>query len=330
MKITASAPGKLVLSGEYAVLDGAPAIAVAVDRRARVTVSSSDAAWHQVRSPHHSAATGRFEARGESFRWLADGDDFALVEYVWRALGLDTPANLALELDSRTFSDPASGLKLGIGSSAAVAVALAAALAESGETRRDSFEAALRAHRSLQGGVGSGVDVASSLLGGLIEYSLESAPGRRLDWPPGLLMAVFWVGTSARTAERLARLERDRYRPSRSALAASATDVAAAWASGCTATVLEVYRGYVAALSTFSDDHDLGIFDSGHAELAAAASGAGVVYKPCGAGGGDTGVCLAADAEALARFLSGEVATRAHCPDILLDPRGVVTESSQT
>ncbi len=40
-RITASAPGKLVLSGEYAVLDGAPAICMAVDRRARVTISAS-------------------------------------------------------------------------------------------------------------------------------------------------------------------------------------------------------------------------------------------------------------------------------------------------
>src|SRR5215813_3105192 len=30
----ATAPGKLILTGEYAVLDGAPAIVVAVDRRA--------------------------------------------------------------------------------------------------------------------------------------------------------------------------------------------------------------------------------------------------------------------------------------------------------
>src|ERR1043166_3119640 len=30
----ASAPGKLIVAGEYAVLDGAPAIVVAVDRRA--------------------------------------------------------------------------------------------------------------------------------------------------------------------------------------------------------------------------------------------------------------------------------------------------------
>ena len=38
MRIRASAPGKIVLSGEYAVLDGAPAICAAVDRRAAVTI----------------------------------------------------------------------------------------------------------------------------------------------------------------------------------------------------------------------------------------------------------------------------------------------------
>jgi phosphomevalonate kinase len=37
----ASAPGKLVLAGEYAVLDGAPAIVMAVDRRAVVSVAAS-------------------------------------------------------------------------------------------------------------------------------------------------------------------------------------------------------------------------------------------------------------------------------------------------
>ena len=40
MRRVASAPGKFVLSGEYAVLDGAPAICVAVDRRAVVTIET--------------------------------------------------------------------------------------------------------------------------------------------------------------------------------------------------------------------------------------------------------------------------------------------------
>ncbi len=40
--IEASAPGKLVLSGEYAVLAGAPALVAAVDRRVTCTLSSRD------------------------------------------------------------------------------------------------------------------------------------------------------------------------------------------------------------------------------------------------------------------------------------------------
>ncbi len=38
MKVIADAPGKLVLLGEYAVLEGAPGLVVAVDRRARVVL----------------------------------------------------------------------------------------------------------------------------------------------------------------------------------------------------------------------------------------------------------------------------------------------------
>jgi phosphomevalonate kinase len=327
VRVGASAPGKLVLSGEYAVLDGAPAVAVAVNRRACVTVDASTAAWHSVTSPGHFDTEGRFEAAGGGIEWLAGGREYALVEHVWSALGFVAPAPLALELDTRAFLDADTGIKLGIGSSAALAVALAAALAAVGEVRGDTFPAALDGHRRLQGGLGSGVDVACSRLGGLIEYSLQAAPGRRLDWPQGLHMAVFWVGAPASTAERIGRLQGTSAKPSRAALAAASGRIAAAWASGSAAAVVVQYRDYVRALREFSDEHALGIFESGHAELAAAAETAGLVYKPCGAGGGDTGVCLGTDAGALDEFLAGEAASKAHCPDMRLEPLGVEVRS---
>ena len=49
MKVRATAPGKLVVLGEYAVLAGAPALVLAVDRRCRVDLGPSDDERCQLR-----------------------------------------------------------------------------------------------------------------------------------------------------------------------------------------------------------------------------------------------------------------------------------------
>ena len=62
----ATAPGKLILTGEYAVLEGAPAIVVAVDRRVVATVGRLDIlinnAGFQRASPSHLASAADFDA----------------------------------------------------------------------------------------------------------------------------------------------------------------------------------------------------------------------------------------------------------------------------
>ena len=194
MNLAASAPGKLVLSGEYAVLFGAPAVAVAVNRRARVLVSESDGAHHTVTAPGFAAAAGHFEIRNDDFAWLEGNEGFELVEVIWNALSPRIAGKLELELDTRSFRDTATGSKLGIGSSAALAAALAHALAEAGDDAGDASRAAFDGHRQFQGGLGSGVDVACSLLGGLVEYSMANNDACRHDWPEGMHMAVFWLG----------------------------------------------------------------------------------------------------------------------------------------
>ena len=49
------------------------------------------------------------------------------------------------------------------------------------------------------------------------------------------------------------------------------------------------------------------MFDAGHSELTAMAAHAGLVYKPCGAGGGDIGVLLADNADRADEFIAANL-----------------------
>jgi len=160
--IIATAPGKAVLSGEYAVMDGAPAICMAVDRRAQVTIVDHAEQWHTVVSPGFTAAEGRFQVEQGQLEWLAGGDAYDLFEQVWREVRPEPAGRVSITLDTRQFLDADSATKLGIGSSAALTVALAASMCASFAANVDSSQVAKIAHRKFQGNVGSGIDVACS------------------------------------------------------------------------------------------------------------------------------------------------------------------------
>lgn len=301
MRIAASAPGKFVLSGEYAVLDGAPAICAAVDRRAVVTIEAHQGDHHVVRAPAYTQATGRFNAHSGRVGWLQGGRDFALFEAVWNASRPGPfPGSLHITLDTAAFHDPGSGSKIGLGSSAALTAALAAALnATGGGCAGDVAHAA---HRLFQGGAGSGVDIACSLAGGVIEYRMANEKFTRVAWPDGLYFSVLWSGIAAGTQGRLAQFGAEPGSPARRALSEAAASVVAEFRGGQAATAVAALADYTQALLQFDERHGLGIFDAGHASLARRAAGSDVVYKPCGAGGGDVGIALATDRSSLASF----------------------------
>jgi phosphomevalonate kinase len=323
MHITASAPGKFVLSGEYAVLDGAPAICVAVDRRAVVTIDTHDGDCHLVRAPGFTAATGRFRVESGELSWLDGGRDFGLLEAVWNASRPATASHcLAISLDTEVFRDPGSGSKIGLGSSAALTVALAAALDALGGDNADTVAHA--AHRLFQGGAGSGVDIACSIAGGSVEYRMADRQATPLEWPAGLYFSVLWSGISADTGGRLARFADQPASSSRSELSEASASAAAAFERGQAAEVVAALGAYTATLTRFDAAHGLGIFDAGHKTLVERAAGAGMVYKPCGAGGGDIGVALATSRASLASF--EEIAARSGFMRLALsiDPCGAL------
>ena len=298
----ASAPGKVVLCGEYAVLDGAPAICMAIERRAVARVSWSRGKTNRVTAPGYSETDGVFRASAEGLEWLQGRDKFKLVDAVWRAANVRRDEVCTIDLDTRGFIDEQTGTKFGVGSSAALTVALTLALTEAD----DLSSVAGRAHAAMQGGVGSGVDIACSIRGGLIEYRMEGAQVKSLQWPETLAYRLLWTGIGASTAARLATLQTAVTEPSRARLVTAAETSAAAWRSGDADNIIGGYYDYIETLRAFSEDHDLGVFDAGHGQLADAAAKVELVYKPCGAGGGDVGILLGTDAAKLDAFVSGE------------------------
>lgn len=300
-RVTASAPGKVVLCGEYAVLDGAPAVAMAVNRRARVTIDSGA-----------RAAVSSIGLRGSP--------DTRLLDSVCDVLDIDRP-DAAITLDTGAFTDAQSGRKLGIGSSAALAVALVGALSSRDAGPGRIFETALAAHRRFQGGRGSGVDIAASTAGGLIGYRQGEAP-RSLAWAANLSYALLWSGVAASTPSKLASFGRQTVHASRQALFRASGVVAELWQQGDAGALVDGYRDYVATLIAFDVDHELGIFDAGHDELANHRTHDDVVYKPCGAGGGDVGIVLGTDMDGVARFARHAESRGFRRLDLALDPQG--------
>ena len=98
--------------------------------------------------------------------------------------------------------------------------------------------------------------------------------------------------------------------------------MASAWESGSAGEVLARYHESIEVLQEFSADHDLGVFDAGHDELTALAAKAGLVYKPCGAGGGDIGILLAHDAERADAFIAESLPMNFRALDLQFDEHG--------
>jgi len=336
--VNASAPGKAVLSGEYAVLYGAPAIVTALDRRARVTLRSSDQEFHTVTAPGYLEGTWRFlQDRHGNINWhdeLPARSAFLLLENIWKQVSLGPTLRLSVDIDSREFFAATSGAKLGLGSSAAVATALTSALCDISAVPTepaDVFRIAKDAHIAFQGGRGSGVDIAASFYGGLINFR-SGAQGSLspLAWPGGLVCRFLWSGRPAITTTKLQKLEAAvQSSETAQSLVSAAEDIALTWSAASVERIMASMGHYVEVLQQFDVDHDLGIFDAGHGALVEMAAGNDIVYKPCGAGGGDIGVVFATNEESASDFCAAAKAQQFVLLDLEPGTQGAQTVSGK-
>jgi phosphomevalonate kinase len=293
---TVSAPGKLMLAGEYAVLEGAPAVVMAIGRRVVARVAP------QVRKLSPFLAAARDVIADER------GADSAAA----RAAG-------AIAVDSGALA-LADGRKLGLGSSAAAtAAAIGCALASGGEEISPTLVHPLahRAHRLAQGDRGSGADVASACHGGLL--AIESAPGpaagavprlRALPRPRSLQFAAAFTGRSAHTPTLLdaaaAARSRDpaRFAAAMSGLRAASELLAAALErDDAAASVAALERG-AGAVTELDALVDAELVLPTHRLIAASARAHGGAAKPTGAAGGDLAIAAFPEPGAATAFIA--------------------------
>jgi phosphomevalonate kinase len=133
---TITAPGKLMIAGEYAVIDGAPAIVLAVNRGVRCDIAVHDTLLIETPDGDDRFVRSQLEGHIGHYRFSA-----------WNPTGLPE--------------------KPGFGGSAAACVAACLAAGLPGQD-------AVQIHHTVQGG-GSGADVLASAIGGMIRFHRGSA-----------------------------------------------------------------------------------------------------------------------------------------------------------
>ena len=192
----ASAPGKLMLLGEHAVLHGKRCLVCAVSQRMHVHVT-----------PRHDGLVTIASDLGEYSSALADLTPNAKFKFVLAAIQQQAD-EMSRGIDIRITSDFSDNV--GLGSSAAVTAALTAALfAMLGKpfSREEIFRQSLKVIRSIQG-VGSGADLAASVYGGILAYRMQPLEIRPLEgsYP----ITVIYSGHKTPTVEVIKRVEEQR------------------------------------------------------------------------------------------------------------------------
>lgn len=312
-----SAPGKLIIAGEYAVLEGHPALVTAVDRRAMCRLEPGDELTVS------GLGRGPLPVVVEPDDVTVEDDDgtFRLVEHVLReahARGVALPRG-HLSVDTGAFF--LGHEKLGLGSSAAAAVALSAQLLtdDDGDVAPEAVrDLAATAHDRFSGSArGSGVDVAASSHGGVLRFARE--PGATVElssWnlcPKRLSVLVPFAGAAANTREFLTGLRRFEKADARG-YERAIDDIGYA-----TLELLDAVRPnedprvFLAAvdrcrrsMQRLGERADLDIVSAPHRAIARIARSHGGAAKPSGAGGGDVAVCFVPDDERDACVVSFE------------------------
>ncbi len=312
----------MILLGEYAVLEGAPALVSAVDRHAEVEATENQRSEFSVSAPSLNVDAiefvvttkghVRFDPRIDTVI-LQRLEFFRLIlEHVWNNFENRSLPYLKFKLNTDAFYSAEINRKMGFGSSAALTVALIRVLLEKHDpdvSQKKVLEMALHAHHNAQGKVGSGIDIAASTYGGVLVYRIVSGDPalqyevNNLDLWEGLYILPIWTGQSASTKKMVGGI--NEFKAAQPIIYENVIQhLTRLSKDGCTAfekkdadKFFEIVGAYHDGMDKLGQKSGVPVISPEHRRLNEIVKQAGGVYKPSGAGGGDIGIAFSKDAD---------------------------------
>ncbi|MBE9549951.1 MAG: hypothetical protein IMF09_11145 [Proteobacteria bacterium] len=292
-KQCASAPGKLVLIGEYAVTKGLPALSMAVNRRAVACRCESTDNRHSLHTSMFPGKIFYFNKKHENFYWKVTPPR-QVQEFIEHLPWPDTQNSgpgVQLELDTHGFFQHDIKQKTGIGSSAALMLAASTVLKADNDCAQTS-------HHLLQQQTGSGIDLATSRHGGLICFQRQQAV-KELNLPGDFYWQAVWTGESAETRvflqafnvwiENQPKSWKIRQQQAASLIAEAITAVGKGNGLALTACI----RAYGEWMRELGESINQPIYTPVYEKIREITLYSDCAWKPSGAGGGDIGLICA-------------------------------------
>jgi len=204
-KIKVSAPGKLMLLGEHAVVWDRPCLVTAVDRRLKISLEKLKEKFLEIEAP--SVGIKSYRKNLSQLGKNNPPKKACFAEMAVKNFAEEYGLNFGIKI--KTEDGPP--LNYGLGSSAAITVAVLKGLTELSRKnlpKKKLFDLAYRTVLDVQG-VGSGFDVAAAIYGGTIYFKTGGEKIEKIvdfDLP----LVVGWSGIKADTPTLVRKVARER------------------------------------------------------------------------------------------------------------------------
>lgn len=207
-QVTASAPGKLMLAGSYAVVHGRSCVATAVEQRLQVTVKKNGQTTFRMEAPELDLVKYSKTMSDLGKKQLPKAVRF--IELLYKRFLDRYPQQEGIDVTtSSEFS-----ASVGFGSSSAVTVAFAKALTALYGVQLDNkalFDLCYQTVIDVQG-VGSGYDIAMAIWGGTLLYQVPAARVEPIEISE-LPLVVGYTGIKADTTTLVRMVDEQYERP---------------------------------------------------------------------------------------------------------------------